>query len=113
MSQTLLRFLLADDPGAGTEVKLTLHLEANGELDINLVDLSIQESVQQLNPTGKVRAEQQVHLPGSTTSRDRFLWLFRLQRDNAPDLGCVCGRSPHTHPKSGIFPAKSGRAISL
>ena len=42
---------------AGAEVDLHLRLEASGELDANLVDLSVKESVVQLNPRGKVDVE--------------------------------------------------------
>ncbi len=42
---------------AGVEVHLRLHLEASGKVDANLVDLSVKESVLQLNPQGKVEVE--------------------------------------------------------
>jgi hypothetical protein len=42
---------------AGVEVHLSLHLEASGQVDANLVDLSVKESVIQLNPQGKVEVE--------------------------------------------------------
>jgi hypothetical protein len=42
---------------AGAEVSLHLRLEASGEIDANLVDLSVKESVLQLNPQGKVDVE--------------------------------------------------------
>lgn len=42
---------------AGAEVKLQLRLEAAGEMDVNLVDLSVRESVVQLNARGRVTAE--------------------------------------------------------
>jgi hypothetical protein len=34
-----------------------LKLEATGEVDANLVDLSVKESVVQLNPKGRVEVE--------------------------------------------------------
>jgi len=34
-----------------------LRLEASGEIDANLVDLSVKESVLQLNPRGEVETE--------------------------------------------------------
>jgi hypothetical protein len=40
-----------------------------------------------------------------------FKWLSRFQRDGYPDLGCEWVRSTHSHPKSGMFPAKGGRAL--
>lgn len=42
---------------AGAEVRLRLQLEASGEIDANLVDLSVKESVVQMNRSGKVEAE--------------------------------------------------------
>jgi hypothetical protein len=42
---------------AGVEVRLHLRLEASGEIDANLVDLSVKESVLQFNPQGSVRVE--------------------------------------------------------
>jgi hypothetical protein len=42
---------------AGAEVQLHVQVKAGGEIDINLVDLSVKESVQQLNPNGKVEAK--------------------------------------------------------
>ena len=39
---------------AGVEVKLELSIEATGDIDANLVDLSVKESVVQFNPQGKV-----------------------------------------------------------
>jgi hypothetical protein len=41
---------------AGADVRLDLKLEATGELDANLVDLSVKESVLQFNSRGKVSA---------------------------------------------------------
>ncbi len=41
---------------AGVEVSLQLHVDANGEIDANLVDLSVKESVMQLDARGKVKA---------------------------------------------------------
>ena len=41
---------------AGAEVRLQLRLEATGEIDANLVDLSVRESVVQLNRRGTVDA---------------------------------------------------------
>jgi hypothetical protein len=35
-----------------------LHLEARGELDANLIDLSVRESVTQFNPKGRVETEE-------------------------------------------------------
>jgi hypothetical protein len=43
---------------AGAEVRLHLRLEASGEIDANLVDLSVKESVLQFNPQGKVDVER-------------------------------------------------------
>ena len=40
-----------------TLVHLHLRLEASGEIDANLVDLSVKESVLQFNPRGKVDVE--------------------------------------------------------
>jgi hypothetical protein len=37
---------------------MRLHLEAQGELDANLIDLSVRESVTQFNPQGKVKTEE-------------------------------------------------------
>ncbi|MCL4302340.1 MAG: DUF499 domain-containing protein [Anaerolineae bacterium] len=42
---------------AGAEVKLTLNIEATGDIEANLVDLSVKESVVQFNPRGKVETE--------------------------------------------------------
>lgn len=42
---------------AGAEVKLELDVEASGDIDANLVDLSVKESVVQFNPQGTVQAE--------------------------------------------------------
>ncbi|GAB4427530.1 MAG: hypothetical protein Fur0044_25410 [Anaerolineae bacterium] len=42
---------------AGAEVKLNLSIEATGDIDANLVDLSVKESVTQFNPPGKVETE--------------------------------------------------------
>ena len=42
---------------SGAEVALQLRLEATGELDVNLVDLSVRESVVQLNARGRVMTE--------------------------------------------------------
>jgi hypothetical protein len=39
---------------SGAEVRLQLRLEASGEVDANLVDLSVKESVLQFNPQGRV-----------------------------------------------------------
>lgn len=41
----------------GVEVKLELNIEATGDIDANLVDLSVKESVVQFNPQGKVDSE--------------------------------------------------------
>jgi len=43
-------------------------LEASGEVDANLVDLSVKESVLQFNPQGKVDLKEKSHprLPAST-----------------------------------------------
>jgi len=43
---------------AGVEVRLHLRLEASGEIDANLVDLSVKESVLQFNPQGSVVVEE-------------------------------------------------------
>ncbi len=43
---------------AGVEVRLQVRLEASGEVDANLVDLSVKESVLQLDPGGKVEVEE-------------------------------------------------------
>jgi len=42
---------------AGAEIGLHLRLTASGEIDANLVDLSVKESVLQFNPQGKVDVE--------------------------------------------------------
>ena len=42
---------------AGSEVRVHLRLEASGEVDANLVDLSVKESVLQFNPHGHIEAE--------------------------------------------------------
>jgi len=42
----------------GVEVRLHLRLEASGEIDANLVDLSVKESVLQFNPQGSVTVEE-------------------------------------------------------
>jgi len=42
---------------AGADVRLHLRLETSGEIDANLVDLSVKESVLQFNPQGKVDVE--------------------------------------------------------
>lgn len=42
---------------AGAEVRLSLSIEATGEIDTNLIDLSVKESVIQFNPRGKVEME--------------------------------------------------------
>ncbi|MBU1750487.1 MAG: hypothetical protein KKA73_22625, partial [Chloroflexi bacterium] len=43
---------------AGAEVRLRLHLEATGEVDANLVDLSVKESVVQFDAGGRVDVEE-------------------------------------------------------
>jgi hypothetical protein len=43
---------------AGAEVAVELHLEATGELDADMIDLSVKESVTQLDPQGKVETEE-------------------------------------------------------
>jgi hypothetical protein len=43
---------------AGVEVRLHLRLEASGQVDANLIDLSVKESVLQLNTGGKVEVEK-------------------------------------------------------
>jgi hypothetical protein len=42
---------------SGAEVTLQLRLEATGEMEVNLVDLSVRESVVQLNTRGRVTTE--------------------------------------------------------
>jgi hypothetical protein len=42
---------------SGAEVTLQLRLEATGEMEVNLVDLSVRESVVQLNTRGSVQTE--------------------------------------------------------
>jgi hypothetical protein len=42
---------------AGAEVNLELTIHAGGDLDANLIDLSVKESVTQLNPKGRVETE--------------------------------------------------------
>ncbi len=44
---------------AGVEVRIELKLEATGEVDANLVDLSVKESVVQLNARGRVDVSDQ------------------------------------------------------
>jgi len=41
----------------GAKILLHLRLEASGEIDANLVDLSVKESVLQFNPQGRVEVE--------------------------------------------------------
>jgi hypothetical protein len=43
---------------AGAEVEIQLHLEAGGELDADLIDLSVRESVVQLDSQGEVETEE-------------------------------------------------------
>ena len=42
---------------AGAHVEVRLQLEASGDIDANLVDLSVKESVLQFDPEGKVEVE--------------------------------------------------------
>ncbi|MCB0169348.1 MAG: ATP-binding protein [Anaerolineae bacterium] len=42
---------------AGVEVKLELNIEAIGEIEANLIDLSVKESILQFNPNGQVEVE--------------------------------------------------------
>jgi hypothetical protein len=42
---------------SGAEVHLQVHLEASGEINANLVDLSVKESVLQFNPQGQTKVE--------------------------------------------------------
>ena len=42
---------------AGANIELDLTVQASGDLDANLVDLSVKESVVQFNPQGKVETE--------------------------------------------------------
>ena len=42
---------------AGMALRIHLNLEANGEVDANLIDLSVKESVLQFDATGKVHVE--------------------------------------------------------
>ncbi len=42
---------------AGAEVSLHLYVDAHGEIDANLVDLSVKESVAQMDARGKVKTE--------------------------------------------------------
>jgi hypothetical protein len=42
---------------SGVKVHVRLKLEASGEIDANLVDLSVKESVLQFDPQGKVETE--------------------------------------------------------
>jgi hypothetical protein len=42
---------------AGVDVRLELHLEASGQVDANLIDLSVKESVLQFNSQGRVEVE--------------------------------------------------------
>ena len=42
---------------AGMEIRVHLHLEVTGEVDANLIDLSVKESVLQFDATGTVRVE--------------------------------------------------------
>ena len=41
----------------GAELRVQLHLEATGDLDADLIDLSVKESVTQLNPRGRVEVD--------------------------------------------------------
>jgi hypothetical protein len=43
---------------SGAEVTLEVHLTAEGEIDANLVDLSVKESVVQLDRQGRVEVEE-------------------------------------------------------
>lgn len=43
---------------SGAEVQLQLRLEARGEIDVNLVGLSVKESVLQFNAQGSVEVEE-------------------------------------------------------
>ena len=43
---------------AGAEVQAQLHLEASGELEADLIGLSVKESVTQFNPRGEVEVEE-------------------------------------------------------
>ena len=42
---------------SNAQIQVQVTIEAEGELDANLVDLSIKESVVQLNPQGRVSVE--------------------------------------------------------
>ena len=42
---------------AGVHIEVRLQLEASGEIDANLVDLSVKESVLQFDPEGNVKVE--------------------------------------------------------
>jgi hypothetical protein len=42
---------------AGADIRIELHLDASGQIDANLVDLSVKESVLQLNAGGRVEVE--------------------------------------------------------
>jgi hypothetical protein len=42
---------------AGADIELKLSIQASGDLDANLVDLSVKESVVQFNPQGQVETE--------------------------------------------------------
>ncbi len=44
---------------AGAEVEIQVRLEASGEIDANLVDLSVKEGVFQLDARGNVKVEAQ------------------------------------------------------
>ncbi|MFW6097672.1 MAG: ATP-binding protein [Chloroflexota bacterium] len=52
--QSVIQPLVAE---AGADVDLRLHLEARGEMDVNLIDLSVKESVVQYNREAQVEAE--------------------------------------------------------
>jgi hypothetical protein len=43
---------------AGAEVKVQLHLEAWGELEADLIDLSVKENVTQFDPRGEVEVKE-------------------------------------------------------
>jgi hypothetical protein len=42
---------------AGLDLRVPLRLEASGEVDANLIDLSVKESILQFDAAGKVRVE--------------------------------------------------------
>jgi hypothetical protein len=43
---------------SGAEVRVQLRLEPSGEIDANLVELRVRDSLMQFNPEGKVEVQE-------------------------------------------------------